>query len=318
MWIFRPILKQMIWGGNKILSFRNLTSDLTNIGESWEISGLPGHETIVAEGSDEGLTLKELIKKYGTALLGENNFKKYGDRFPVLVKIIDAGNDLSVQVHPDDKVALDLGADKGKNEMWFFLKTDDESFIIDGFNKDISYIQCEDLLYSGNINSILNEISVKEGDAFFIPSGRVHAIGKGSMLVEIQETSDVTFRLYDYDRKDHNGHPRDLHIKEGLKAIDFNSRQESRIDYNQEAEESNLLSHSSFTINLLKTDKPLSRNYKDRDSFVILTCIGGTAAIEDDSEKIIIKPGESVLIPASCKKIFINPESSFKALETYI
>ena len=201
------------------------------IGESWEISGVAGSESVVADGKDKGLTLTALIDKYGASLLGEKNYKRYGDSFPLLIKFIDAHDDLSVQVHPDDELARKRGSKFGKTEMWYVLGAAPGARLANGFNREVNPDEYEGLVNSGEIMDVLNFNPVKPGDTFFIPAGRVHAIGKGAFVAEIQETSDITYRLYDYKRKDKDGNERQLHTKEAFEAINFKDTEGKPVAY---------------------------------------------------------------------------------------
>lgn len=319
MWTFKPILKTVIWGGDKIAPYKNIATDLQSIGESWEISGVKGSESVVDAGPDKGLTLSQLIKKYGPALLGERNFRKYGDDFPLLIKFIDARTDLSVQVHPDDELAARRGARFGKSEMWYVLEAEDGAVLANGFNREIDPAEYEQLVETGKIMEVLNFNPIQPGDTFYIPAGRVHAIGKGAFVAEIQETSDITYRLYDYKRRDAEGKERQLHTKEAFEAINFNDTDGKAIDYTVRNDiPVNLVTSPFFTTNLWKIDREVIRDYSEWDTFVVLICTKGSALIKSDSDEILLEAGHSVLIPASCKKITIAPQDLFEALETYI
>ena len=319
MWSFKPILKSVIWGGEKIIPFKKLDEGQSSVGESWEISGVEGSESIVAEGEDEGLTLSELIDKYGDSLLGKKNFKRFGNRFPILVKFIDAKHDLSVQVHPDDEVAKGRGFPHGKNEMWYILEAAEGAQIANGFKENVSPEDYEGLIESGKITDVLKFHKIKRGDAYYIPAGRVHAIGKGSFLAEIQQTSDLTYRLYDYKRKDKEGKERALHVKEAYDAINFNDTHGEAVDYQSCFDfPVNLVTTSFFTTNLLKVRNEVMRDYSEWDTFVIMTCVKGEAEIKTKNKSSKLHAGESLLVPASCKSLIISPEKEFEGLETYI
>lgn len=319
MWTFNPILKSIIWGGEKIAPFKGIDTTQTSIGESWEISGVEGSESVVADGPDAGLTLTQLIDKYGAGLLGEKNLTKYGDTFPLLIKFIDARQDLSVQVHPDDELAQNRGSKFGKTEMWYVLGAEKGARLANGFNREINPEEYERLVESGEIMDVLNFNSIEPGDTFFIPAGRVHAIGKGAFVAEIQETSDITYRLYDYKRKGKDGKERQLHTKEAYEAINFKDTEGRRVEYILKPDiPVNLVTSPFFTTNLWRIDHEVMRDYSEWDTFVAIICTKGSAVITTDTEHKAIKEGMTVLIPASCTSITINPDKVFEALETFI
>ncbi len=319
MWTFNPIFKTVIWGGEKIAPFKGVATDQKKIGESWEISGVAGSESVVADGKDKGLTLTALIDKYGASLLGEKNYKRYGDSFPLLIKFIDAHDDLSVQVHPDDELARKRGSKFGKTEMWYVLGAAPGARLANGFNREVNPDEYEGLVNSGEIMDVLNFNPVKPGDTFFIPAGRVHAIGKGAFVAEIQETSDITYRLYDYKRKDKDGNERQLHTKEAFEAINFKDTEGKPVAYTAHRDiPVNLVTSPFFTTNLWTIDHEVMRDYSEWETYVVIICTKGKATLTTDMETRVIKEGTSVLIPASCKKLTIIPDNLFEALETYI
>lgn len=319
MWIFDPIFKTVVWGGGKIASYKGMMTDLENVGESWEISGVEGSESVVADGTDKGLTLTQLTDRYKAKLLGEKNYQKYGSNFPLLIKFIDARQDLSVQVHPSDELAMKKGLRFGKTEMCYVLGAEDGTVLANGFNRKVDPSEYEDLVKSGRIIDVLNIFTIKPGDTFFIPAGRVHSIGKGAFVVEIQETSDITYRIYDYKRKDKDGNERQLHIKEAFDAINFNDIDGEAVDYSIRRDiPVNLITSPYFTTNIWQIDHEVMRDYSEWDTFVVIICTKGAATLTTDMESRRVKEGMSVLIPASCKKLMITPEGEFEALETYI
>ncbi len=319
MWTFEPILKTVIWGGERIAPFKGIKTELNKIGESWEISGVPGSESVVASGPDKGVTLSELLRRFGASLLGKKNYNKYGNDFPLLIKFIDARDDLSVQVHPDDELALRRGSKFGKTEMWYVLDAEPGAVLANGFNRKIDPKEYEHLVESGEIMEVLNFNPIKAGDTFYIPAGRVHAIGKGGFIAEIQETSDITYRLYDYKRRDAQGNERELHTKEAFEAINFNDTDGKAIDYTLHPDiPVNLVTSSFFTTNLWKIDHEVMRDYSEWDTFVVIIATKGSATLTTERDRITLREGHSVLIPAWCKKLTIEPEGTFEALETYI
>lgn len=319
MWTFNPIFKTIIWGGEKIAPFKGIKTEQTSIGESWEISGVEGSESVVADGADAGLTLTQLLERYGAKLLGEKNYRKYGNTFPLLIKFIDACQDLSVQVHPTDELARERGAKFGKTEMWYVLGAENGARLANGFNRKVNPSEYEKLVETGEIMDVLNFNNIKPGDTFFIPAGRVHAIGKGAFVAEIQETSDITYRLYDYKRKDKDGNERQLHTKEAFEAINFDDTEGKPVEYNMIRDiPVNLVTTPFFTTNVWQIDHEVMRDYSEWDTFVAIICTKGSATITTDTDSKHVKEGMSILIPASCKKLTIVPDKVFEALETYI
>lgn len=319
MWTFKPIFKTTIWGGERIAPFKGIETEQKNIGESWEISGVEGDESIVANGHDAGKTITQLIDKYGTSLLGERNYKKYGDRFPLLIKFIDAREDLSVQVHPDDKLAHERGKKSGKTEMWYVLGAEPGARVANGFNRQVESGDYRRLVETGEIMDVLNFNDIHPGDTFFIPAGRVHAIGKGAFVAEIQQTSDVTYRLYDYKRKDKDGKERELHTDLAFDAINFNDTEGRSVAYTPHPDiPVNLVTSPFFTTNLLQIDEKVLRDYSEFDTFVVIIAAEGEASLVCGNETLEIRRGTSVLIPASAKGLSIVPKGKFTAIETYI
>lgn len=319
MWTFNDIFKQTIWGGNRIPQFKGVKTDLTGIGESWEISGVKGSESVVANGPDAGLTLSELIAKYGEDLMGKKNMTRFGDNFPLLIKLIDAEADLSVQVHPDDELARKRGSEFGKTEMWYVVGASKGAKLANGFNTPVDPADYQRLVSTGEIENVLRFCPIAPGDVYFIPAGRVHAIGKGSFVAEILETSDITYRLYDYRRKDAQGHERQLHTEEAFEAVDFNDTKGEKVDYiAKENIPVNVVTSPFFTTNVLTLDTELMRDYSEWDTFVILIATEGEALVKCGDEEITLKAGHSVLIPASAKNVSIIPHKNFTALETYV
>lgn len=330
MWKFRPILKETIWGGEKIVPFKHIESDLHKVGESWEVSGIKGSESAVAEGPDKGLTLTELIKKYKGDLVGERTYKQCGDRFPLLIKIIDACQDLSVQVHPDDALAQELGMENGKTEMWYVIDAKPGAKLACGFNRKVEAAEYEQLVESGDIEKTLRYVPVRKGDTFFIPAGRVHAIGAGIVVGEIQQTSDATYRLYDYHRKDAQGRERELHTALAKRAIRFDDTDGDKVQYSpREDIPVNLVKCPYFTTNLLKLDAPVMRDYSELDSFVVVMATEGEAELEctsmlsTDPEHPLqvtlpLHAGETALISARALGLTITPKGHFTALESMV
>lgn len=319
MWTFNPILKTTIWGGDKIAGFKGIQTDLTEIGESWELSGVEGSESVVAEGPDKGKTLSQLIDEYGARLMGEKNFARFGNRFPLLIKFIDAREDLSVQVHPDDEIAQRHGQPNGKTEMWYVLSSEEGARLANGFRHPVDPADYERLVETGEIEDVLNFNTIHKGETYFIPAGRVHAIGKGAFVAEVQQTSDATYRLYDYHRKDKNGNERELHTALAREAINFNDTAGNKVEYTPAMDiPVNLVRSPFFTTNLLRVDHELMRDYRECDTFVVIIATEGSATIHCGDRLQKLHHGNTLLIPASARGITIVPDGTFSALETYI
>ena len=316
---FQPILKDKIWGGEKLKNILNKPSKRSDIGESWEISGVKNDISVVENGALKGATLNQLLERYKERLLGKKNWKVFGPDFPLLIKYIDAKTELSVQLHPHDKLAKERHNSFGKTEMWFIMQAEENAEINVGFKKSISKEEYLDHLHSGKITEVLNFEKVKKGDSFFINTGKVHAIGAGVLLAEIQQTSDITYRIFDWDRVDDKGNSRELHTGLALDAIDFEKKDDFRMNYSKKLNESSNIAHCEyFTTNFLPIKGNLIKNYSALDSFVIYMCVAGKAevSIEGSSEKL--KMGETLLIPAENKEVKISSSEGAELLEVYV
>ena len=315
---FEPLLKQTIWGGSKIVTFKHLQSDLDNVGESWEISGVPGDESVVANGEWKGKTLNEVLTEMKDKLVGADNYQRFGNRFPLLIKFIDARQDLSIQVHPDDETAHKQGKPMGKTEMWYVMDSDGGAWLKVGLKKKITPEEYARMVDDGTICDALGNYQVKSGDCFFIPAGRIHAICSGSFIAEIQQTSDVTYRIYDYKRKDKDGNYRQLHTKEAAEAIDYTVLDDYRTDYTPVKNEATLLvSCPLFTTAVYDLTEPMTLDYSELDSFVILIAVKGEGAILTSSgDTYTFREGESVLLPATTDMVKV--EGNIKFLETFV
>lgn len=314
---FNPILKEKIWGGQKLKQKLHKQSNLSNIGESWEISDVKDNVSIVSNGRLKGLSLKDLLKTYQSKLIGNKNYQVFGDTFPLLIKFIDANQDLSVQLHPNDKLAKERHNSFGKTEMWYVIQADENSKLIIDFNEKITPELYLKHLKEKTLPSILNYEKVSTGDTFFIEVGRVHAIGAGVMLAEIQQTSDITYRIYDWDRVGLDGKPRELHNNLALDAINFDMPRNFKINYDRKKNESNtMVACNYFTTNYLEVTTLIEKE-NHYDSFLIYLCVEGEAEIivNDCSEKI--KTGETVLLPAALKTFKIKSINA-KLLEVYV
>lgn len=293
--------------------------DLPNCGESWELSGVEDNVSVVANGFLEGNTLEELIEIYMGDLVGDRVFDRFGIEFPLLIKFIDANDDLSIQVHPDDQMAEKRHNAFGKTEMWYVIQADPGSQLQVGFNQQVDVPQYLEKLENNKLTEILNFEQVSAGDVYFIPAGRVHAIGKGILLAEIQQTSDITYRIYDYDRRDKEGIPRELHTELAVDAIDFTIHPEYKTTYEVKANESiELVKCKYFTTNMLELNKVVEKDYNELDSFVIFICLEGSVEVETESGSEILVMGETILIPASLESVVLKPISTVKLLEVTI
>ena len=317
---FKTILKDKIWGGDKLKTVLNKDfSPLPNAGESWEISGVEGDVSVVSNGFLAGNNLEELIEIYMGDLVGDKVYEKFGVEFPLLIKFIDANDVLSIQVHPDDEMSKERHNAYGKTEMWYVIEADKGSELIVGFNQEITKEQYLGKLKEGKLEDILNSTPVKEGSCFFIPAGRVHAIGKGILLAEIQQTSDVTYRMYDFNRTDDAGNPRELHTELAVDAIDYSFEKKYETTYKTEVNKTEeLVRCQYFTTNIIEFDKAIEKDYYDLDSFVIYMCLEGDLDLAYDEETISVAKGESILIPATIKNVKLSPKSKAKILEVFI
>lgn len=315
---FQPLFKYRIWGGNKLKTVLNKDYNGDSIGESWEISDVPNDETIVEDGSFKGYTLKQLIQEFKGEFVGESVYKQFGEAFPLLIKFIDAKTPLSIQVHPNNEYAKTHHNSFGKNEMWYIMQADEDANIIVGFEKEIDKTQFKQHLEDKTLLEVMHHENVKKGDAFYIPTGRIHAIGAGVMLAEIQQTSDVTYRVYDYDRVDKTiGKTRELHTEQATEVLDFNVEERYKTDYKTETNTSNTLIHSPyFKTNFLPVNGELVKDYSSTDSFVIYMCVSGQATIQHQQKDYYLNTGETILLPASIKEVMLKSEDA-QILEVY-
>ena len=316
---FDALLKTTIWGGEEVTRLKGIKDSPAQVGESWDISGVPGNETPVNSGNHKGVTLSELIRIYGTDLVGKKNLAHYGDTFPLLIKFISARDDLSIQVHPDDAMARRMGHPYGKTEMWYIVSTEPNACLCSGFNADFSAEGYTKSLADGTLMSHLSRHETSPGDCFFIPAGRIHSIGAGNFLVEIQQSSNDTFRVYDFDRKDAKGNKRELHVAQAREALDYKAYPEYKTRYTPQVDACvELVDCEQFTTRLYQLTKPLTTDYAEIDSFVIYICYKGSATLIHDGGKTHLKAGESILFGAVNKKVEIIPEDGcFEMLETF-
>ena len=318
MFKFNPLLKSILWGGEKIVPFKHLTSDQKQVGESWEISGVKDNESVVSNGEYKGWTLNKLVDTLKDKLVGKENYARFGNEFPLLVKFIDARQQLSIQVHPTDEQAQAKGLGRGKTEMWYVMESDADASLRSGLKQKITPEQYKEMVENDTITEALCEYPVKEGDVFFLPAGRIHSIGAGCFLAEIQETSDVTYRIYDFKRKDAEGNYRQLHTKEAAECIDYTVYPDYRTQYEARKNEPvELVSCPYFTTSLYDLTEPMTLDYSDLDSFVIFVGLKGEGEITDaEGNTISFRAGESVLLPATATTVKVS--GTIKFLESYV
>ena len=315
---FTSILKNTIWGGTKIAPFKNIQTSLRKVGESWEISGVPGNETIVSGGPDAGRNLNDLVAEQKEALVGKANYERFGNEFPLLIKFIDARDDLSIQVHPTDEIAHRQGRERGKTEMWYLMPSEPEATLLCGLKKHITPDEYKRMVSEKTIVDAIARYRVHEGDCFFLPAGRIHAIGSGCFLAEIQQTSDVTYRIYDFDRHDDLGRPRELHTELAAESINYDVLPDYQTHYtpakNQRVQ---LVECPYFTTSVYDLDQPINLDYTALDSFVILIGLSGAGIVtEADGTRFVLRAGETILLPATTGRLSV--EGTVKFLETYV
>ncbi len=318
---FEPILKQTLWGGEKIIPFKHLNETLSNVGESWEVSAVEGSESVVSYGPDKGMTLPEMVRHYKEELVGEANYARFGDKFPLLIKFIDAKLDLSIQVHPDDALARKRHNSFGKNEMWYVISADPGAKLISGFSQEITPKEYKERVHDGTFAEVLQSCPIQPGDVFYVPAGRVHGIGAGAFVAEIQQTSDITYRIYDYNRKDKNGKTRELHTTQAVDAINFSDVQDDfRTAYDRvQNEPVEVVACPYFTTSVYDMTEEITCDYSELDSFVIFICTEGACRLRDNEDhEVTLQAGETVLLPATTQNVTIVPDQHVKLLETYV
>ena len=317
---FKTIFKEKIWGGAKLKSELNKNfSPLPNCGETWELSGVENNISIVKDGELKGKSLVELIETYKEQLVGNSIYQQYGKEFPLLIKFIDANQDLSIQVHPDDKLAKERHNCLGKTEMWYIMQSDEGAKLVSGFNKELNKQEYLEKFKNKKLSTLLNYEKAMVDDVFYIPAGRIHTIGKGILLAEIQQTSDITYRIYDFDRKGVNGNLRELHTEEAVDAINYQFHENYKLKYTTTLNKLNtLIKAKYFTANKLHFNCEKERNYNSLDSFVIYICLEGEISISCKNDKVILKKGDVILLPASINNAILKPFSEAKILEVYV
>ncbi len=317
---FNPVFKDKIWGGKKIAEKLHYDiSPLERCGEAWMISGVPGNETEVASGPLAGNTLSELVEVFMGDLVGDRVYEKFENEFPLLIKFIDASQWLSIQVHPDDELAKARGHRRGKTEMWYVLEADEKAELISGFSKKISKGEYTKRLENKTLTEVLNFEKVSKGDVFYMPAGRVHAIGPGILLAEIQQPVDLTYRIYDWDRKDKNGKGRQLHIAQALDAIDFNVYKKYKTEYVPvENETVPLVDEKYFTTNLMHFHKAVSKDYEELDSFVIYMVTEGSVKMKYEGGESDMGKGDVILLPNVINRVELFPTPFVNMLEIFV
>lgn len=315
---FTPLYKYRIWGGEKLKIVLNKDYKEDSIGESWEISGVEGDETLVLEGPLKNKSLKALIDEYKGDFVGHHVYEIFGDKFPLLIKFIDAKTPLSIQVHPSNEIAKQRHNSFGKNEMWYVMEADKDAELIVGFDEKITQEDYKTHLKNNTILNVMHHEIVEKGDTFYIPTGRVHAIGAGVLLAEIQQTSDITYRIYDYNRVDaKTGAKRELHNDLAIDVIDYEVHDNYKTTYKLDKNVSNTLVHSPyFKTNILNLEGKIEMDYSNIDSFVIYMCVEGSASFTCNGKSYDIKQGETFLIPASLNVLELESKGA-KILEAY-
>lgn len=317
---FKPIHKPKIWGGEKLSRYyRHDAGELTHVGETWDVSGVEGSESEIENGFLAGNTLNELVEVYMGDLVGEEVYNRFGGQFPLLVKLIDSAQHLSIQVHPTDEIAAERHAMSGKTEMWYVLEAEPDAFLVAGFNSPMDKATYLKLVDENRLEDVLQKHPVAKGDVFFIPAGCVHSIGAGCVLLEIQQTSDLTYRIYDYNRLDLDGKLRELHTDLAIDAIDFEQWKNDKIvtaDLHNDLVK--VVDCDYFVANIMTLDKPQEYDLAPIDSFVLLSVLEGHLKCEYDNDYITLVDGETMLIPAEMMSLLLVPTGDVKLLEVYV
>lgn len=318
---FKPILKTIVWGGEKIAPYKEIKTGQNHIGESWELSGVHGNESVVADGPLAGRSIADLVKEYKGELIGKHVYENTGDEFPLLIKFIDALTDLSIQVHPDDELAARRhNGSKGKTEMWYVVDAEPGAHLLAGLTEHITPEEYAAKVADGSITDVLARHEVHPGDVFFLPAGRIHAICGGCFIAEIQQTSDITYRIYDYGRLGLDGKPREVHTELAKEAIDYKVYDNYRTEYSAvKDEEVELVSCKYFTTSLYDLTLPYAKDLSELDSFLVVMCLSGHGTLEVDGEEVSVHQGETVLVPASADDIcFIPEDGGMKLLTSHL
>ncbi|MEG2365891.1 MAG: type I phosphomannose isomerase catalytic subunit, partial [Alistipes sp.] len=317
---FQPLLKSTLWGGEKIIPYKQIHADQTCVGESWELSGVRGNESVVANGADAGMTLPELIARERGRLVGQHVYERFGAEFPLLIKFIDARQDLSIQVHPNDALAHERHNSQGKTEMWYVVDADQGAKLRSGFARQVTPAEYEAAVANDTITELLREYEIQRGDLFFLPAGRIHSIGAGAFIAEIQQTSDITYRIYDFNRRDAAGKTRELHTALAKEAIDYAVLPDYRTPYTPAPDcEVELITCPYFTTSLYELHRALTVDLSALASFVVVICTEGAARLSAcHATPITIHAGETVLVPASAHALHMEPTPQARLLTSYI
>jgi len=320
---FTPWLRTMVWGGEKIAEYKGVTTEDHKIGESWELSAVPGHVSVIGNGPLAGKTITDAVKKYKGLLVGDEVYANTGDEFPLLIKFIDAKSDLSIQVHPNDELAAKRHNSKGKTEMWYVLDGAPGAHLMCGLSKKITPEEYVRRIGDNTITEVLNDFKVSPGDVFFMPAGRIHSIGAGCFITEIQQTSDITYRIYDFGRLGLDGKPRQLHTELAKDAIDYAVYPDYKTNYKRASDsEVVLVDCDYFTTSLFDLDRQVNKDLSQTDSFLVVICISGRGAIKDNepgaSYDMEIRQGETMLIPATSEGVSFTPSGNMKLITSHI
>lgn len=317
---FEPILKQTLWGGDRIVPYKGLAAGPAHVGESWELSGVRGNESVVANGPWAGTTLPALIAREKGALVGDSVYARFGEEFPLLIKFIDARQDLSIQVHPNDELAWERHQSKGKTEMWYVVAADKGAHLRSGFSKQVTPAEYAASVADNTITDILADYEIHPGDVFFLPAGRIHSIGAGAFIAEIQQTSNITYRIYDFNRRDADGNTRELHTELAKEAIDYTVLDDYRTRYAPEPNRAvELVSCPYFTTELYELDRPCACDLAALDSFLAVICTDGEARLTaDGGEPLAVHAGETVLVPAAVRSLRMEPAPAARLLTSCI
>lgn len=320
--LFEPNLHSVIWGGNQIKPYKGLEPSNDPIGESWEVSAVPTSTSIISNGVWKGRDLISVIDEYPEGILGKKVNEKYQGKLPLLVKFIDAKRDLSIQVHPNDEMAMREHGKMGKSEMWYIIKADKGAHLYAGFKEEITPYEYQKRVEDGSITGVLADHQVKVGDVFYLPAGRVHAICGGILLAEVQQSSDVTYRIFDYNRPGMDGKPRELHTELAAQALDYHVEDSYRTEYSEASNKAvQIIDSPYFSVRVMEVFKSFHRNLKKYDSFVITMCIEGDCKIRVRStgDEIELKQGNSTLIPAAIADYDVIPQQGeTRILDAYI
>ncbi len=320
--LFEPNLHTVVWGGSQLRPYKGLDSTDEPIGESWEVSAVPTSTSIIANGELKGKDLVSVINEQPDAILGKKVNEKYHGQLPLLVKFIDAKRDLSIQVHPNDEMAMREHGKMGKSEMWYVIKAAEGAHLYAGFKEEITPYEYQKRVEDGTITDVLADHQVKAGDVFYLPAGRVHAICGGILLAEVQQSSDVTYRIFDYNRLGMDGKPRELHTELAAQALDFNVIDNYRTEYTETSNKAvQIIDSPFFSVRIMEVSKPFHRDLKKYDSFIITMCIEGDCKIRVRSigEEVLLKQGNSTLIPAAIADYDVIPQyGNTRILDAYI